>query len=318
MGTRRILFLALLLGLGRLAFGLETLVTFYGGQADLPAGITMGDWGYFPRAIPTEGTQPIKMTGLSGKVYGLKITTSGRYQGARLDFAKPVDTTAFIGVKSTYLELYLRVPPSTTATTATPPPPPATPPPATTGTTDTPKPSTVPMPAFKKNLRFTFLTDKGMGLLIIPPEKMVVREEIAGRWARIDIPLSDIEPGFPTGGQLSRLLITSDDPIEFCVGRLAVVRDDEPLTLQYVFFPPFLEAGERINFVARVGAGLAQYQVTWNFTGGTGIDAVGDRVSYVFDKEGNYTISCAVRDLSGGKDTVTSEPLEVRVSRKRD
>ena len=80
----------------------------------------------------------------------------------------------------------------------------------------------------------------------------------------------------------------------------------------------FLEAGQRIFFTARVAAGLSRYETTWNFgTGGADkVDATGDRVTYTFDKEGNYTITCHVHDLNDGKDPVTSA-FEVRVSRAR-
>jgi hypothetical protein len=176
---------------------------------------------------------------------------------------------------------------------------------------------TVPLPNFT-NLRFTFFTEKGQGQLVVTPDQFFPKEEINGRWVRLDIPLTLLNDKLPVGGKLQRMLITSDDPADYIVGRIAFVRDVTPLTVKTTVFPLFLEAGQRIVFIARVEAGLSRYETTWNFgaNGPEAVDATGDRVTYTFDKEGNYTITCKVRDLSDGKDPVFSK-FEVKVSRAR-
>jgi hypothetical protein len=178
-----------------------------------------------------------------------------------------------------------------------------------------PSPTTVPAPMYK-NLRFSFFTEKGQGLLVVTPE--MLRPVEAGKWLRIDIPLSLLNPALPVGGKMSRLVISSDEPMEMLVNRIAIVRDTTPMTVNTFIFPGFLEAGQRIFFAARVTAGLSKYEVQWSFDAknDTKVDATGERVTHIYDLEGTYTVTCTVRDINGGKEPISTS-LEVKVSRPR-
>jgi hypothetical protein len=344
----RLWLLLSLVGLGSMALALEELVVLYNGQPLLPPKVLLGDWGFTPRA---PGANPLKPARVSGRTYGLRLSTLGRYQGARFDLQAPIDITPLLTSKNTYLEVYLRGTGSGDASKITgdggTPPPPETyqsaaltgvatevPPPVPDLQTEVPdgpatdglpkefqpvqkKPATVPLPALK-NLRFTFITEHGQGLLIVTPDQFFPRDEV-GPWIRVDIPLTLINKALPIGGKWTRLLITSDEPTELLLGRLAIVRDNLPLQGSFIVFPPFLEAGKRIFFAARVETGLSRYEVHWDFDtkAGVTIDATGDRVTYVFDTEGNYLITCTIRDVTGGKEPVSST-LEVKVSRPLD
>ena len=177
------------------------------------------------------------------------------------------------------------------------------------------KPQTVPLPQLK-NIRITFYTDKGQGMLVVTPDQFYPKEEINKFWVRIGIPLSQMQKGMPIGGKLYRMVITSDEPTEFLVGRMAFVRDSDPIQASLFVFPPFLEAKRSIFFAARVEAGLTPYEVEWDFDTLTGesIDAVGERVTYTYPAEGLYTITCTVRDKTGAKEPVVSK-IEVKISR---
>lgn len=173
----------------------------------------------------------------------------------------------------------------------------------------------VPLPQLK-NIRITFYTDEGVGMLMVTPDQFYPKEEVNQFWVRIGIPLSQIQPAMAIGGKMHRMVISSDEPAEFLVGRLAFVRDSDPIEASMLVFPPFLEAKKRIFFAARVTAGLTPYEVTWDFDtdAGESEDAVGERVTYTFPTEGVYTITCTVRDKTGAKPPVTSV-MGVKVSR---
>jgi len=177
------------------------------------------------------------------------------------------------------------------------------------------KPLTVPLPQLK-NIRITFYTEKGQGMLVVTPDQFYPKEEINNFWVRIGIPLSQIQKGLPIGGKLYRMVITSDEPTEFLVGRLAFVRDSDHIQANLFVFPPFLEAKRSIFFASRVEAGLTPYEVQWDFDSqaGESVDAVGERVTYTYPAEGLYTITCTVRDKTGAKEPVVSK-LEVKISR---
>lgn len=331
----------------------DQLLVIYDGTASLPDKITMGDWGFIPRPVkPTDS--PFTPLKLGSKWYALKVTSVGRYQGARFDFKMPIDTTPFAGVKNTYLQLCLRATDDKKTTPEgaggetyssaaitnpmkpdevhpmpgpMPGPDGAVPPPVPDGGPGVPndtlpvemqpekvKPRVNPMPSFK-NLRFTFMTEKGPALLEVKPEMLHPEDE--GKWVRVEVPLSLLNANLPLGTKLSRLIIASDEPTEMYIGRIVVLRDNAPFKVS-VFgpFPTFVEAGQRSFFAARVETGLSQYEVQWNFDtkAGAKVDAVGERITHVYDTEGTYVVTCTVRDLNGGKEPV-SETIELKVSR---
>jgi hypothetical protein len=394
-----------------LAFGADEMLVIYNGTMKVPANVELGDWGHFPWADREKAYQPSKEQGM--RAYSLRLVTLGRYQGARLDFPTPLDTTEIFASKGTYLELYLRavpgaiVKPDTTipspdgmmpggpgvtpgmpgmnsgmpgpggAPGGVPAPMPGMAPggaimppmaggapgmapnpgmmpptnvqpgmmPPTGGQPGMmpgggmpgtapnpggneavpglppepqPKPKTIPAPSFT-NLRITFVTEQGQALLDVQPSEFHPADEVDNAWVRVALPLAKLNKSGEFGGKLTRMLFTSDAPIEFLLGRIAFVRETEPFTASFTTFPTFLEAGQRIFFIARVEAGLTRYETTWNFgvNPPPAVDATGDRVTFVYDLEGTYTITCTVRDLNDGKDTrvITKE---IKVTRARE
>jgi len=176
-------------------------------------------------------------------------------------------------------------------------------------------PTTVPLPRMK-NLRLTFFTEQGEGLLILTPEDFYPRDEVNKTWVRLGIPLSLLKKELPVGGKLTRLVISSDEPAELLIGRMAFVRDTDPIQLRLFINPPFLEAKKSIFLAARIEGGLTPYEVTWDFdtAAGASVDATGERVTYTYAKEGVYTITCTARDKTGGKPPTVSS-IEVKISR---
>lgn len=177
------------------------------------------------------------------------------------------------------------------------------------------KPITTPMPQLK-NIRMTFYTEKGQGVMIVPADQFYPKDEIDRTWIRIGIPLTELGKNSSMGGKLYRMVISSDDPAEFYIGRMAFVRDDDPIVVNMFIYPPFLEAKKSIFMASRVEAGLTPYEVKWDFDSKNRdtVDAMGERVTYTYAAEGLYTITCTVRDTTGGKPPATST-MDVKISR---
>ncbi len=181
-------------------------------------------------------------------------------------------------------------------------------------------PLSVPLPRVT-DIRFTFYTDKGAVTVVEPFEHFFPKEEINRQWIRLAIPLSTLNSSFPLGSKLTRLVITSDKPasydkpITFGIGRMAFVKDETPIVIHPFIYPAFIEMGKRIFFSSKADYGLTHVETTWRFDNGSGtpIDVKGDRTTYTFDKDGIYTITCTVRDPSGGKDPVKQD-IVVKVS----
>ncbi|MHB9132088.1 MAG: PKD domain-containing protein [Armatimonadota bacterium] len=339
-----------------LGAGVEEIVRIYNGEATMPKEVVMGDWGFIPRTDPSRAFVPTKVGQLTyalllmtaGRYQGARFDLAQPIDSAQLFSVKNTYLELYLsavpGDKSVGTDPATAPNPMAPGGPQPPVPapmpggPPIVPPqPGPGGVIQPPLPgmetspdanlpaefrvdptaniATVPLPLLK-NLRFTFVTEKGQGLLTVTPDQFFPKVDTPnGRFIKIDIPLSLLNSSSVVGGKFTRLLITSDEPVQFLVGRIAFVRDVDPLEVKTFIFPPFLEAGKQIFFAARVKAGLSHYETTWNFNtkAGDKIGATGDRVTYTFDTEGNYIISCTVRDLSGGKET-TKATVEVRVS----
>ena len=130
-------------------------------------------------------------------------------------------------------------------------------------------PLAVPLPDVT-NIRFTFFTEKGAAVVIEPIENFFPKEEINHQWIRIGIPLAALDPAFPVGSKLTRLVISSDKPAEFRIGRMAFVKDESPIVIHPLIYPAFIEMGKRIFFSSRAEFGLTHVETTWTFDNGDG------------------------------------------------
>ncbi|HEY3376537.1 MAG TPA: PKD domain-containing protein [Armatimonadota bacterium] len=288
---RHSLLVCTLLALCCAAFAAVDVQTIYNGQGALPANVTLGEWGTsVSKDAPSISPLPVLV---KEKMYGLTVISNGRYQGTRLDFAPPINTESFFGPQDAFLEVYLRAMPGEKKL----------------GTA-------VPMPALH-NLRFTFFTQGGVGVLDIPASQFYPREEVLGTWVKIDLPLQRM-PATPIGGLMSRLVISSDEPASFLIGRLAFIRDVSPLKGKITTFPATAEVGKSLFFSANVTSAVTGCAVTWTFdsAAGSSVDATGERVLYTYTNPGAYTVTCTLRDVNGIKEPVTLKK-ELKVTRAR-
>lgn len=275
----------LLLCMCQMALALETLASVYGGEPTLPSNIRIGDWGAIPR---TEEQNPFEpqavMTGAGH--YGLRATTLGRYQGLRIDLKQPIDTTNILGQKNRYLEVQWRK----------------------VGNENI-------LPAVG-SLRFTFYTDRGVAFLATQEDKFYPKDTV-GIWTRIGIPLANLTPELPAGARIHRIVVTTDVPADFYLGRLSFVNDNTPITINPSVIPSPVVVGKRINFRSGAFSGLTPHETRWDFdqAGGESIDAVGDSVTYTFQYLATYKVTVTVIDTSGWKEP-QKMTITVKVNRK--
>ncbi len=153
-------------------------------------------------------------------------------------------------------------------------------------------------------------------------------------WVRLPIPLANarglpIEPGV----KLQRMLIGADKSDELFVGRMMLVHDDEPLSvniksswreeydfdvsrnieevrhLPKVFIGTFAMP---IDFLVEVNEGASITEVLWDFDKSDGVNwekpnAKGNAVRWFYPKPATYIMTIMVRDLLGLKESLVIE-----------
>lgn len=276
----------LLVGGSHLAWGVETLAgIFTDSGANLPANVVVGDWGAIPRE--DDAADPFKPQAVlpGAGYYGLRVTTLGRYQGMRIDLKQPIDASTVFGQKNRYLEVYLR---------------------GVKGDT---------LPAMGR-LRFTLYTDKGTCFISAKESEFFPKDTVNSVWTRIGIPISVLTPQMPPSAKIRRVIITTDTPADFFLGRLAFVNDSTPITINPSVLP-LPVAGRQVNFRSGAYSGLARHETVWDFdaAAGTSVDAMGDSVTQTFNYLSTYKVTVTVTDPSGWKEPQTAT-ISVKVNRK--
>lgn len=270
MGWKNLVFVALVLAWGIAVHAALDVLTVYDGEASLPACLTFGGWG-----MTLDHIAPVPVNG----AYGLPISVAAHSQGTRIDFTPAVDTHYFLGPLDAYLELYIRA-----------------------NTADAAPATTAPMPRLI-NLHITFVTQIGMGTLTIPAAQFAPLTTVKGMWVRLVVPLSQLSRELDLGGAMSRLILSSDEPATFLLGRMAFVRDAESARPVITTFPALLQTEKPIVFASGADGSATPWKTFWDFdtAAGPSDDAVGDCVTHSYTTPGTYIITCTVRDIFGVK-----------------
>ena len=252
----------------------------------------------------------------------LRIMTQGYYAGARLDFRRAISLTDYIGKPNAYIRMALKpalAPPAKRGTLTQPGQPGYVRPGGsrgsrgdrrdedeyepTYGPTVGPTPaetSTPSEPEFRaETLRLVLATDQG------PYEIRDVSIEKDNKdergWIKLAAPLALFKGA--SGQNAQRLVIFADRPDMFYVGevRLSLV-PVTPISLQVKVDPVETQPGKQVKFTATASAGLAPLEIVWDFDSADGLqeDAKGKEVVNIYQKVGEYTATCLVKDLTGG------------------
>jgi len=295
----------------------------YRGEAAQQAGIKLMAWG------SGEARETDEAVFIGG--HSIKITTHGRYQGARIVLQNPVDLKSAMSDPSAYLQFVVKLPDkSTTGRMGADYGMMAGGPPAGVmrqfgrgamggmfggrggagegGATRTLKPKPL------ANLRVVLATtdDRRVEALLPLESATKARDE----WSTVAIPLSALPGLKSTSGQVKEVLLFGDSPAILYLGEARVVRDETPIRVDELA-ERTVAVNDTVTFTASATGGISPLKYEWDFDAADGVevDAEGRSVKHIFRKsrEGDYVVTLTVRDVYGLKKPVVRK-TKVRVT----
>lgn len=284
--------------MNEIAAGVAMLLTIYNGALTTPeTTITPGSWG---------AGRCVQVADVGYQTAGaLGVRVLDHYQGARLDFAKPLNFMPYFkDSKQVYLELWVL--PRYTAEGQ----PGAGAYGAEAGIGPVRGgyelgPAIVTQFRALRTLRVALYGPQGMASA--EPCDLVPGTLGDRGWRRIDVPINKFLPKPKNVFQVERMVIAGSPAEEFYIGQIAIIRDPTPIQVRIVPHDTRVRAGEQSAVAIEVEAGAAQTRVSWDFDGSDGIqeDAVGPAVWFSRNEPSGYTITYTVTDVDDNKATVT-------------
>ena len=282
-----------------IAAGLAMLLTIYNGALTTPqTTITVGAWG---------GGRAVQVTDVGYQMTGaLDVTVLDPYQGARLDFAKPLDFTPYFkDTKQLYLELWVlpryAVDERGGAGAYVAP---------GAGGFET----TLLVTRFRQLRTLRLVLSGPQGMVSAEPCDLVPGTLGERGWRRIDVPINKFLPKPKGEFKVDRMIIGGSPAETFYIGQVAVVRDTSAIEARIVPHDTHVTAGETTEMAVQVEGGAAQTRVAWDFDANDGIqeDAVGTAVLFSRNEPGDYTVTYTVSDVDANKQDVAGT-LRIRV-----
>lgn len=295
-------------------------IGIYKGDPPAQDGIALKSWG----SGEAKESEEFIYTGSKS----IRVTTQGRYQGARLVLQKPVDLSSLAADPTAYLELIIHLADKDTANTGFRggyPGGMGGPPPGMMagmmggrggpggrggggpgGRGDAAK--MVKAKPFA-NLRVVLVTteDKRYDLNMPLDDAPRTQQE----WRRFAVPVSAVGGGKGMSGAVKEILVFGDSPTNLYVGEIRVMHDDTPIHVgdlpEHV-----VPVNEEVTFTASAEAGASPLKYEWTFSAGPdggqagGVDAEGRTVKHRFRKSGDYTVLLKVSDPYGIKKPATT------------
>lgn len=282
-----------------IAAGLAMLLAIYSGALTTPqTTITVGAWG---------GGRAVQVANVGYQMTGaLEVTVLDPYQGARLDFAKPLDFTPYFkDTKQLYLELWV-LPRYTVGDRAGAA---AYVPPAVGGFE-----TTLLVTQFRQLRTLRLVLSGPQGMVSAEPCDLVPGTLGERGWRRIDVPVNKFLPKPKGEFKVDRMMIGGSPAEAFYVGQIAVVRDTSAIQARIVPHDTHVRAGGTTQVAVQVEGGAAQTRVAWDFDANDGIqeDAVGAAVFFSRNEPGDYTITYTVSDVDQNKAPVVGT-LRIKV-----
>jgi hypothetical protein len=155
-------------------------------------------------------------------------------------------------------------------------------------------------------LRVLLVTDKGM----IDSGPIAVGDEIGMNpeltdndgWMRISVPLSRFKQSKPIeGGALRQFAMFGDEKGDFNVATVQLKQEDHPLRAD-AGPDRVVKRGQDVTFNAAAQPEGSKARYSWDFDDlveGIGEDALGQKVSHVFEDPGYYAVTLTVTDPDG-------------------
>jgi hypothetical protein len=303
-----------------------------GGATDLlkgetlqQAGISIGAWG----SGEAKSSGDYVYTGSQS----IKITTHGRYQGARIILDKPLDLTAEKTDKSAYLQLIYMLPDKNGAgrmgmdsgmqgmmsmmagrmggMSGGPGGPGGKGgggyggPGSQRGTVTTLKPKPV------SNLRLVLVTSDGKRQeLMLPLDSAHTERE---EWKSVSVPLADIPAVRDSTGQIKEIQVFGDSPAILYLGEIRILRDETPIRVDDLE-DVTIAKNDTHTFTASAEAGPTPLKYEWTIQGVKSrdgdkqevteayvVNGEGHTFKHKFVKGGDYLVTLTVSDVFGIK-----------------
>ena len=275
-------------------------LSVFRGEVGGDTNIRLGSWG----SGAAEASKDAVLVGTNA----IKVTTTGMYQGARLDFATPVDLTEALQNPHTYLRFQVRFSGQNATTAAFDP--------------FSQQTSTRAVSPFRK-MRYLLVMADGTRYELIRPVELPPTED-PDSWAPIAFPLAAITKQLPAGKKLSgdgaklkQMAIFGDRYAQFLVGEINIITDETEINIapldDIIAF-----ALQPTPFVGNAEGGASTLKYSWDFDASDGIqaDAVGRVITHVFPRstsaasggsqnggagQRTYKVTLTVSDVDGIK-----------------
>jgi hypothetical protein len=276
-------------------------IPIFRGDIGGASNIALGSWG-------SGSAESSKESVLIGN-NSIKVTTAGYYQGARLDFAAPIDLAAAFATPRTYLRFQVKFTGKNSTQNA-----------FNQENLQTTKQASSP---FAK-MRYLLVMADGSRYELVRPVDVPPSED-PDAYTPLAFPLSAVLKQLPAGktltgdgAKLKQLAIFGDRYADFLIGEIGVITDETEITVAPLDAPPAFARSET-TFVANAEGGASTLHYSWDFDADDGIqeDASGRVVTHVFPNTGKgnktYKITLTVSDVDGLKKPAV-EKLELDVS----
>jgi len=261
-------------------------LVLYKGQPIDGTDIAIGSWG-------SGQCEDVAKSGYSGS-HSLKITARSLFEGARIDFATPVDLKEHFKNPNAYIQLMAKMQ-LDTATELDP----------LLGDYYDPYATVSPnrTPVSRVRLVLRFVT----GPMVECQVDISGLEVGEDGWMPISFPLSALKGKKERSDyRVRRLIISGDGSEPFYIGQIQIATDTKPITVD-PGLPQFVAANDDVMFRPHSDGGAAALRYAWDFDSNDGIqeDALGEVVYHKFPKAGNYIVTLTVSDVFGIKKPVT-------------
>lgn len=288
-------------GLTLLAAVGQVDVSLYAGQPLSTEGIQVKAWG----AGQAEETTDRSSAGQNS----IKVTTSGYFQGAVLQFKEPRNVKPYAASRENLL-VFSVYPVEVSASSSS----------GTSsggsgmgagggvsagggrsGSQGSSGSTTATPPKQMENLRVVIFTTDGKATEIYLP--LTSSGRAYGRWVKVGVPLSAIPRFDQTNGTIAAIAVSGDARTTFYLGEIRIVTDSTPIQGFLDRTEMNLARGDEVLLTASAEGGYSILEYVWDFDASNGLqdEATGPAVYHRFRIPGDYVVTCTIRDKYGLK-----------------
>lgn len=316
-----------------LAQGRASDLMLFNGDTMQQAGITLGDWG-------NGEAMPSKDNAFTGG-QSIKVTTHGPYQGARIEFQRPVDLKTAATDNTAYLQIVFMQPDKNATGFGGPGGfpggdlgpgvgrPGASGRPGGAGGIGAPggageggypgggQNAQFAKPKPLANLRIVLVTADGKQLALSEPLDGAHTER--DQWQSVAVPTSAISGLKTSSGEVKEVRIFGDSPAVLYVGQIRVLHDETPIRVDDLE-DITIAKNDQQTFTASADGGPAALKYDWTIQGVKSRDGdpqevtenyqvvgEGKTFKHRFVKSGDYVVTLTVSDPYGIKKPVTKK-----------